>query len=147
NLIRADGQALTLSAWIKPAALKTAGDSICNRLISFKTDSGGFSSFAWGIDDSGRMAHYTRATDSVYHWNKTIKTDSAYFVALTFEGGKVVGYVDGRSDFDAAGLTMPAGGAMPALVGAHEGGNRQYQGLMDELRIESVARGAGWIRM
>lgn len=146
-LIRAEGQPLTLSAWIKPSALKTVGDSICNRLISFMSDSAGFSSLAWGIDDSGRLAHYTRATDSVYHWATPIKADSVYFVALTFAGGKYVGYVNGHPDFEASGLVMPAGGAQPALVGAHESGNRQFQGLMDELRIERVTRGAGWIRL
>ena len=83
----------------------------------------------------------------VYQWSSTVDVDSLYHVALTFDQGFFKGYVDGRLEFTVAGPALAPGGFHPAILGAHMLGNRHFQGLIDEFRIESKGRGPGWIRM
>ena len=144
SYLTADG-ALTLSAWIRagPAA---AGDSIRHRLVSFKTDTVGISDLAWGIGSAGRMSHYTRADDSVYQWGTVLGADSLHHVALAFANGRFTGYLDGKEDFAGAGA-YGTGGAFPVMLGAHLPGNRSFQGMIDEFRIETRARSPEWLRL
>ncbi|MDB5103623.1 MAG: flagellar motor protein MotA [Fibrobacteres bacterium] len=140
-------QSLTLSAWIRPGAIQTVGDSVRHRLLSFKTDTSGISALAWGIGNDKKLSHYSRASDSVYHWNTAVVEDSVYHVALTFASGRFTAYVNGRQDFTVSGAGLAAGGIHPVLLGAHLQGNRNFQGLIDELRIERVPRRAGWLAL
>lgn len=141
------GQSLTLSAWIRPDSLAAIGDSIRHRLISFKTDSAGLSSLAWGIGSTGTMAHYNRDKEAVLNWATQLAAATVYHVALTFEAGRFAGYVNGKLDFSASGLVLVEGGSQPVMLGTHIPGNRQFQGLVDEVRVEAAPRSGSWIRL
>jgi hypothetical protein len=137
---------LTISAWIRPSAITETGDSIPNRLLSFKTDSAKVSSLAWGISNNQRMAHYSRIEDTVIQWTSTIVPDSSYYVALTYQGGKFSGFINGKLDFESTGWRLAAGGAPPVMIGGHQEKNRLFQGLIDEVRIEKIPRNVAWIK-
>ncbi len=139
------GMALTLSAWIRPAAPVT-GDSIRYRLASFRNDTAGISDLAFGMGEAGRLSHYTRAEDSVRQWGPVLGADSLHHVALTLAGGTFTGYVDGVAVYSGPGSLLPAG-ALPAYLGAHLPGNRLFQGLIDEFRIEHAARSPDWLKL
>jgi hypothetical protein len=140
-------QNLTLSAWIRPTAIQTAGDSVRHRLLSFKTDTAGLSTLAWGVSSTKRMSHYNRVGDSVYHWDTPLTENGAYHVALVFSAGTYRGYVNGILDFTVSGTGLEAGGTAPTMLGSHLAGNRNFQGLIDEVRIERTPRSAGWIAL
>ncbi len=148
NLFLPDSNtSITMSAWIRPGPIQPVGDSIRHRLLSFKTDTSGISALAWGISNTGEMSHYSRASDSVYRWSGLVTADSLYFVALTSTAGGFRGYVNGRLDFSADGVSLKAGGANPLILGAHLPGKLNFQGLIDEVRIERTPRSPGWIAL
>lgn len=140
-----DGAPISISAWIRPSAL-AAGDSIRHRLATFKTDTVGISALAIGVGSDGRFSHYTRASDSVFHWPAPAGLDTLYHMGLTFASGQFVGYVDGREAFRVA-APMGRGGPSPALLGAHLPGKLGFAGMIDEFRIERVARPSSWLRL
>jgi hypothetical protein len=140
-------QPLTLSAWIRPGPDPAKVDSVGRRLLSFKTDTVGLSTLAWGLGSNGRISHYSRTGDSVYTWPAAAAAESVYHVALTYAEGEYRGYVNGRLDFTVTGAGLEAGGLQPLLLGAHLTGNRNFQGLVDELRIEKSQRTQDWITL
>jgi hypothetical protein len=145
RFLPADGRPLSVSAWIRPSAL-APGDSIRHRLATFKTDTAGISALALGVGADGRFSHYTRASDSVFHWPAPAGLDTLYHMGLTFAAGTFIGYVDGKEVFRVA-APIGKGGPSPALLGAHLPGKLGFAGLIDEFRIESAARSADWLRL
>lgn len=145
RFLSADGAPISVSAWIRPSEL-AAGDSIRHRLATFKTDTVGISALALGVGSDGRFSHYTRASDSVFHWPAPAGLDTLYHFGLTFASGTFIGYADGREVFRVA-APMGRGGPSPVLLGAHLPGKLGFAGMIDEFRIERVARSPSWLRL
>jgi len=67
-------------------------------------------------------------------------------VALTISGGKIRFYLDGREDHVTKIKTMKTVSPTVCNVGRHISGG-QFQGDLDEVRFEAVARSADWMKL
>lgn len=79
----------------------------------------------------------------------TLQADRWYHVCATRQGPNVQVFVDG-SDATGSADSAPMcllGGNWGLRIGGEAPGNRQFTGFVDEVRIESVARSAAWIKL
>jgi hypothetical protein len=70
------------------------------------------------------------------------------YVSLTYDGSTKIHYHNGtfmRDDTGGGGPLSPTVSTATVTIGAREGGGQNYAGILDEVRIASVYRTAGWI--
>jgi hypothetical protein len=138
---------LSISAWIRPDAMDSVTDSIAHRVISIKENALDSSILAFGITSNGKVGHYSREADTVLEWSSSIIETEVYLITLTFDATAYRGYVNGVLDSTFLEGGLMAGGAANAILGSHMLNDRNFNGLIDEVRISHAARSAAWIKM
>ncbi len=134
--------AMTVSLWMNVAGftkglecLVCKGDSTwrvhraaATRQLSFATDSGGLAAEMFGT---------AVVDDGVWH-----------HVAVTIGGGTKSLYVDGNLDHATSVLTLDTNNAAVVFGQNFESNStRALAGMLDEVRISSIARSATWLRL
>jgi biopolymer transport protein ExbB len=138
SLAWSDGQAMTVSAWINPTKLEA------DAILLDRNDAG--KSFRLMLNqgvpvvDVGGTRSTAGAPLAVNVWTH---------VAVVANGGNVKLYVNG-AEYSLAQAALPALNSALTVGGlaadAPSPGTR-FVGQMDELRIDKVARSAGWIKL
>ncbi|MCE0523443.1 MAG: DUF2341 domain-containing protein, partial [Methylacidiphilales bacterium] len=137
SLAWTDGESLTWSAWIKPAALQA------NAIIFSRRD--GAKDFLIGADNGVPFVDVngTRSTAGT-----PIAANTWHHLAVVADGSTITLYLDGAA-YATLNATLPALNS-PALIDGDTlpDGNvaTELIGEMDELEISKVARSVGWIK-
>lgn len=133
------GQDLTISAWIKPAALQP------NAVLLSRTD--GNNSFRLILDQGIPVVETTGDSKIRSSAGTPLEAMKWSLVTLTAAGGKFQLFVNGESYTTSDGL-LPAS-AGPVLIGGSENASADranFTGEMDELRISKAALTPGAVK-
>ncbi|MEO7423775.1 MAG: DUF2341 domain-containing protein [Fibrobacteria bacterium] len=137
---------LTASAWFKADAFTNGTDA--NRIFSIpKTDSS--SAFLFAVSGLGgtNRVEYWGGVGSVWRGNTNLSTGVWTHAAVTWDGTNFRLYVNGALDAVQAG-TISAGTAIQARAGIRTRDTyRPFDGHLDELRFEQIARSADWVKL
>lgn len=132
------GATFTIEAWIRPTAAGTGGAGggiIVNKEGEYEIARFADGTIRWAFAnsnpgwtwiDTGYVAALDEWTHvAVSYDNGTVRTYANGTLVHTYEGAGALGDVDGRNDF---------------RVGAREGAEQGFIGLIDEVRVWNVAR-------
>jgi len=130
--------AITISAWIYPESWGGGGTGrIIDKTLStayglFVTSASSSLSFYWTTNQKNSVA----SSISLNEWQH---------ITVTYDRSNVRFYVNGIPKGSHA-ITSPIAANSDALYIGNRGSDmvRDYDGLMDELRISNIARSAGW---
>ncbi|MCW1884946.1 DUF2341 domain-containing protein [Luteolibacter flavescens] len=130
SLAWSEGQAATVSLWVNPSALAA------NAVILSRSEGG--KSFRLVLDQGIPVVEIggTRSTPGAPLTEKTWS-----HLAIVSAAGQVKLYVNG-AEYSLAQVALPALNSPLAI-----GGAASFQGEIDELRFDKVARTAGWIKL
>lgn len=131
-------QQLTLSAWIRPRTFGVIAGRIMDRNNS--------SNFLLAIQDettpSNALLYHTANVPFV---EEVINVDEwALIHVVHFADTSSRWYKNGAEIFSTAGQLLPASSTADIVIGNRANGQRGFDGLIDEARIASVPRSAGW---
>ncbi len=136
--------ALTYSGWVNiPSLVNAYGRVLCVDNLS--------TAHTLAVKSNGKLTVEFAATTSVFYdgtGSHTLSTNTWYFLAGTYNSTSgLIGYVNAASDG-----TVSANGAAKTNWTDHtaigtdvSGGSNGFNGVIDEVRISSVARSADWI--
>ncbi len=127
---------MTQEFWMSVPSL----DSNHHGLINYGNGSttGSIQQYYWGPNDDFRLyLNGSYATDKT-----TINTSTPYHVVLTYDGTTFTWYINGTSVYTKTQSMTASFGNI--YVGRSNSGE-YFNGTMDEVRISSAARSAGWI--
>jgi hypothetical protein len=131
----------TIELWVKPdnaARVDPRQDFVS------KWGTGTEASFAlWLRDRTVRLSTRQEPTNTVTYGVKQLADGIWQHVAVTFDNGTVRIYVDGELDVETTGNLAPQNSATPLSLGRQDAPSFTccyYDGVMDEVRIWSVAR-------
>lgn len=135
-------QGITITAWIHP-----------DTIVNFPTivDKDYQASFSFYINDTNRLTGelITSGGNVTANSNVAINTGEWTFVAMTYDNNDLRIYINGQQRGSATGGTpIVSQPTIPALIGAGWEVNVLdyfFDGMIDEVRIEPVARSAQWI--
>lgn len=142
--------AITIEAWVNPTSFPHSYNSIVSRVAT------NFSSFAdITVKDTGKIAFYTQTTGGTPNYDgtgsHTLLVANWYHVVATYDSTSgLIGYVNAASD----GTAAANGALLTATAPTHIGDdppfnsvsdNRNWNGLIDEVKISRIARSADWI--
>lgn len=140
--VQITGTAITLEAWIYPTAWKTGafdGNVICkednsnNNGYMLRVGAGGKVNFALGYANKS-WAEMTSAST-------VLSLNTWQHIAGTYDGSMMRIYVNGvATDSMAVAVSIANASTVNLWLGAHPTYGRQYQGIMDEVRIWSSCR-------
>ena len=149
----------TMTAWTKWNGFR---DSIYQILFAERLDwYAGLSRFQlqyemiphaiYAVGDVTDMAGrgYTRLSDGNVAYGGNLPVNEWAHLALVYEDGKLYFYINGELVSDKDGVPFkPKNTAepMPFRIGGSEVPNDTWNGVIDEVRIESVARSADWVK-
>ena len=149
----------TMTAWTKWNGFR---DSIYQILFAERLDwYAGLSRFQlqyemiphaiYAVGDVTDMAGrgYTRLSDGNVEYGGNLPVNEWAHLALVYEDGKLYFYINGELVSDKDGVPFkPKNTAepMPFRIGGSEVPNDTWNGVIDEVRIESVARSADWVK-
>ncbi|NTV31323.1 DUF2341 domain-containing protein [candidate division WWE3 bacterium] len=87
------------------------------------------------------------ASSSQELWSNTALDNLAanYYITATFDGSYMRFYVNGTQDNSAVQTITPSANSDSLLIGEWGGNMDNFDGLIDDVRISSVARSADWI--
>ena len=138
----AGNQDRSMSAWINPTSYEST---------HWTTPAVG----GWGVQ-RGRELCYMRMSgrgEIQFHGNgmdpkavTRIPFGQWHHAALTISKGKIRFYLDGREDYATDIGTLKTVSPSACNVGKHTAGGH-FQGALDEVRFEAVARSADWMRL
>jgi hypothetical protein len=142
---------ITLSCWFKPESIGS-GDN-ANRIInlhdsSTPPSSAIFLSLGLSTKLQALIDGSAGGTPNLVLTNApSVSTNNWYYGAITYDGNLGILYQDGvEGRRTVAGAKLNAGtNAYAAKLGTFEGANLFYDGLLDEVRISSVARSTNWV--
>jgi biopolymer transport protein ExbB len=136
--VRADKGA-TISFWMKAAGLQT--DAWLFQRASANSE------VMIGIDQNAIYARVKLPNGIVAETKKiaALRADSWQHVALSIEPTKLVLFIDGSEVATTPIKLVDFAGAM--ALGADVSGGHAFNGEMDELRFDTVARNADWIQL
>lgn len=103
------------------------------------------------VKSTGKLAMFVQATGAPSYdgtGSHTLLTGTTYFLTLTYDSSAgLIGYVNASSDGTSAasGALVITAGATTDDIGHDPGVGRFWDGMIDEVRISSVARSANWI--
>lgn len=142
---------ITIEAWIKPDVLTLGAD---NMTVLTKD-----CAYYMVLRDNGFLANYLYGTTSPgYHLSKKpLKAQEWSHIAITFDGKKIILYIDGQVDntIDSKGEILISGCGNPQSIGIGcevripergEANHRYYKGAIDEVRVSNIARTADEIK-
>lgn len=136
--------AITMSAWVKGTSFPNAYNSVVVR--------GSVANYAeLFVKSTGTIAVYTRATLNVSYdgtGTNTLSTGTWYYLAFTYDSTNgLIGYVNAGSDATVAqqGALATAGENLRIASDPSNSGTREWNGILDEVRISKIARSPNWI--
>lgn len=129
----------TVSLWMKPVGLQS------DTWLFNRTQAN--SEVVIGIDQNAIYARVKLPSGVVAETNKipALRTDTWQYIALTIEPSRIALFVDGAEIASAPIKLVDFAGAM--TLGADAKGSHAFSGEMDEVRFDTVARSADWIRL
>ena len=139
--------AVTFSAWVKATTFANALETIIGTNLS-----GGAQSYVYlYVKSNGKLACYvlTGAGDKNYDGtgSHTLSTGTWYYLTFSYSsaaGG--IGYVNAASDATFAGASNSSAANGDQRIGSDpRNASRDFNGVIDEARVASVARSADWI--
>ncbi len=147
---------ITVGALIKPTAATISGwvngtsfPNAYNTLISRDTTN---DSCMMYVKSTGKLACFAQngASSSSYDGtgSHTLSAATWYYLTMTYSNAAgLIGYVNASSDGTATGgFDLKTSGVPPTEIGQDDlNGGRNWNGLIDEARVASVARSADWI--
>ncbi|MEM1034913.1 MAG: LamG domain-containing protein [Myxococcota bacterium] len=149
----------TVSAWIRAVSTGGAG---WGRLVDRADDLSGANGWSFHVDSGQTTAssfglQFERGFGVNHHFNVTqstslIDVSTWHHVAVVYDDTQpsaVRFFVDGKEAATSAG-PVPLGGpsldlTTPMRIGDAQEETRSFDGQIDEIRLERVARSAGWI--
>lgn len=132
-------QGATLSFWVKPAGLQTDAWLLQR--------SGNGADLVIGIDQNALYARLKLANGRLAETNKipTLRADAWQHVALVLAPTQMTLFVDGKQVAVTPVQLQDFGGAF--ALGAGVGGDHAFNGELDELRIDTLARSGDWVHL
>lgn len=143
NSLDTSGNAITIDAWVYPRNDCTGtGDGIQN--IVSKTLAYYFNLTACKPE----FYWYNLSTPGYHTANNSIPLSTWSHIAAIYDGSAVKIYINGIEDKSVSGITgTGAGNTNAVFIGADSPGNsRNFDGLIDEVRISNIARTSDDIR-
>lgn len=131
----APGAALTLSLWVKPAALAA------NTVILSRREAA--NAFTLGLDNGVPFVELNKQRSTA---GQPIAAGSWHHVAVVVEAGTLTLYLDGKSYAQLTSPTPLLSGAVELVKDSAATGYAGYTGELDELQISQTARPAGFIQ-
>jgi hypothetical protein len=136
--------AITYSAWVYIPSFYNAYANVIRRF------GGGTSYSAFMVRSSGKIAAYFYGSGPGNYdgtGTYTLTTSTWYYLALTYDSSAgLVGYVNANVDGTAGALgSLDTGAGITRIGGDSSALNGEWNGVIDEARISSVARSANWI--
>ena len=139
---------LTLEAIIYP---HTWGEADHGRIVSKRVDLAGNRSYEFKL--SGGVNEYAKfetwnvgGAGAVVSSVSSIALNNWYHVAATYKDGEQKMYIDGTndgSDTDNVGDVLAS--TSDVVIGSENGLTRDFNGVIDEVRISKTVRGAAWL--
>jgi hypothetical protein len=142
------GQALTIVARANATAEPNSFPHVfgTGNTVSYGSNEGRYWQLAW---DSNANGYWNRLrTDDSYgeNWTSSGDLDTWANLAVTYDGSHVRLYLDGTEIGNDPTTGDIRSLNLPFRIGANSGiSNRQFEGLIDEIRVAHVARSAEWI--
>lgn len=135
--------AITISAWVKATSFPAAYNSIVAR-----NNTGNTQYCFWMVNSSGKMVAYVKASGSSSYdgsGSTTLSPGTWYHTLVSYDSnnglkGFVNGVLDGSSGANGAIDTTTA----TTNIGREVINTRLWNGVIDEVRIASVARSQSW---
>ena len=140
----------SLEAWFNATSF---GDASFGRVM----DKGHLAGWSFGVNNNGPASScfFVHARSQSYgHWNtdaSTVALGTWHHVAVTYDRGNTTNdatiYVDGRpynNEIVVPAGTVVADATQPAYAGNRPALDRDFIGMLDELRISSSTRVGGW---
>ncbi len=136
----------TISAWIKPKSLsdKKTNHNTKNTFIAKASDPKN-DNLEIGVNPDGSLHLYldTKRKDSYADIGGGITMDKWHFVAVSYDGDKVIVNIDGKSYEDLVtwknGTQLDQANGSPFTIGASLHVDNFFNGLIDEVKIYDVA--------
>lgn len=136
--------AITYSAWVNPSLLSVAYASIFS-----KSENGRVTTML--LKSNGKLACYLGTSGGIVNYDgtgaNTVTAGNWYYLTMTYDAANgLTGYINGALDASA-----PSGGDINVAsdeiwIGGHPSINgRNFNGVIDEARISTVARDANWV--
>jgi hypothetical protein len=146
----------TLEAWIRP---DTFGEENRGRIFDKSDTTGGNDTSGWsfGVDTlnvpNGLIfAHTASSSDGFWNAAAVVSTNAWWHLVLTYTAGSGLPlmYVNGVNAAVTVLQTMQGAAGSdathPLMIGSRTGGDRTFDGLIDEARLSRVVRTPEWIQ-
>ena len=136
---------LTVEAWIKPATL--SGDHPIVEKYDYVSGKGGY--IIRQRDNNLFFDVLSGTSDNLVFANGVLAVGNWYYVVGTFDGSTLKIYVNGQLINQAAwsGTNLPSSASLKLGTRGNDGptGGGFFNGVIDEVRVSSVARSASYI--
>jgi hypothetical protein len=138
--------AITISAWIKPDA-GNGYRRICSK--SHTSDNDPWSMYSLNFDDASHIRGELNVSGNQYVQGSSEVSSGAFsYIVYTFDNTTMRLFLNGAAD----GSVTDRSGAIatntqPFTIGKTGYNSNYFDGIIDELRLENVARSADWIRL
>lgn len=136
----------TYSAWFRADNAGAIGnDSVAQRVLTQRRSSSG-TRFAMGINNNRFSIFWSDGNSNLLQGSTTLNNSSYYYGTVTYNGTTLYVYLNGNQEATASEGSMTAGSADTIMIGAQSPGNREFNGMVDEVRISAAARSANWVK-
>ena len=138
--------AITMSAWIKIAASGAYYHIIGGYQGSSPNPGYGF--IVGGVPGSttdGHLAYWSQTHGVWVEGHTAVNNNTLHLVEVTVTGTTVQFYIDGAADGAAVSSNQPSSYSGDRDMGRGENNASYWSGTLDEVRVSSTARSAGWI--
>jgi hypothetical protein len=137
--------AITLSAWVNPSQTISSYAEVLDK--SYVSYGAPWHMYALQVNPSAklRMSLDIGGVETTLAGNTTIAANTWSYVTMTYDGGNMRVYVNGKQDNVAVQPGSFASNTVPLNIGRDNNGTEYFPGVIDEARVSSVARSADWI--
>ncbi len=137
----------TLEAYIKGETWDT---SIFRTDTVWQQKDGGGTGRTWlsvkGPSGSSSSAPVEVVLPSSQTSNSNVDTGKWYYLTVGYDGTNMNIYINGILD-DSAGRTPDENADGDYMIGQHKGGDNEWDGIIDELRISDTNRSLAWLKV
>lgn len=138
--------AITLSAWVNATSFPNAYNTVTGYIAG-----SGFSFANIYVKSTGKLAVYVGSVSGQVSYDGTgsitLSSGTTYFLTATYDSSAgIKGYVNASADGTAAATGNLASVGSPYYIGQEfRTAGRFWNGMLDEVRMCTVARSANWI--
>lgn len=130
---------ITVEAWIKVTNFDIAWQNIISK---------GDSAWRFTRDDVSNFLHFAMNGLTPRNVDGTVNVNDAgwHYIVGVYDGSSLYIYVDGTEDNSAAQSGTPTNNNFNVYIGENsETTGRQFDGVIDEIRVSTTDRNLGWI--